>query len=395
MRIARVAEVAATIFTSHGLRVNFAKGQTEVMLALRGSNAKAVSTELLIECDGGWSIPVHGPSENLRVVAAYKRMGGVMTPSGSMVAECRRRAGESSSAFKPIRTRLFASHFVERHTRKSLAKSLLFSRLLYNCGTWSHLSSKALRSIRSPYMSVFRVIYGMCNNSDSDKHYTDREVLKEASEPEVHNVVRFNRLRYLLRLFKHDPTTLIRMTILMSNVPSSWAGLLVQDFMFLWQSFDEVHTSMPDPSLEPLFWLKDVCANPIRWRLRFSKLLTMPLELSPAPAAVQEDSHTCYSCGRSFPTIQQMLTHAHNMHNYVNQLHLRIFTNQCLACGLFLRSKKRVFLHLSRKPAEHSCHAYYLANIDPMTHDQYVECKRCEVKPRSKLPSLTLPAVQL
>ena len=73
----------------------------------------------------------------------------------------------------------------------------------------------------------------MRNTSDSNVHCTDRDVLKAAGDPEAHIIIRHARLRYLLRLFRHGPLTLVRMLVLMVNVPKSWAGLVVQDFKFL------------------------------------------------------------------------------------------------------------------------------------------------------------------
>ena len=133
----------------HGLRVNYQPGKTEVMLHLSGKDqgklkAKTAADGNEIHALGGLHV---------RVVNSYVHLGSTM-------ADVERRHNACMQSYAPIAHSVFGNCCFRVKDRVSLARSLCFSRLLYNVHVWSSLSPWAVRRLNSGYMRVLRRIAG-------------------------------------------------------------------------------------------------------------------------------------------------------------------------------------------------------------------------------------------
>ena len=78
-------------FLRHGLQLNYAAGKSECLLAPRGKGAKAVRERVFVDDKPKITVESQTGTLLLRVVDAYKHLGGIVTSSGSQSRELRAR----------------------------------------------------------------------------------------------------------------------------------------------------------------------------------------------------------------------------------------------------------------------------------------------------------------
>ena len=69
-----------------------------------------------------------------------------------MRSEIVARCGSMFAQFKPCRKSLYANDGVDEHIRLMIAKSLLFTRPLYNAGVWDQVERATLGTLRRACM---------------------------------------------------------------------------------------------------------------------------------------------------------------------------------------------------------------------------------------------------
>ncbi len=83
------------IFEAYGLRLNLAKGKTEVVCQYRGAGSSACREFRFIECLGAFRVA----DLSWTAVSAYEHLGTMFAQSVTIQSELRIRAGKATSAF--------------------------------------------------------------------------------------------------------------------------------------------------------------------------------------------------------------------------------------------------------------------------------------------------------
>ena len=173
--------------------------------------------------------------------------------------------------FAPMRRNVFRNPSVLMETRTELCTSLLHTRLLYNCCTWSPLKIHEARKLQQAYLVHHRVMHDMVNLSVGAR-YTDVQVYVAAKALTLGVEVRIQRLRYLARLMSMGPPVLIHLILLQVGSPNSWITLIMDDLHQAWQSCDNLQSTMPDPLLDISEWLRCIALFPKVWTTSFKQL---------------------------------------------------------------------------------------------------------------------------
>jgi hypothetical protein len=187
----------------HGMEVNWSPGKTEAMCIFRGNNANAIRAATA--ANGTKGVEVDGRFF-LAFVTKYKHLGSIITANCSLLPEAHHRAALAIAAFAPIATNFFASPAITKHTKVRLAQSLVFSRLLYCTHVWSKFEGAPFRVINNVYMRVLRRICG--DVKKGKPQLNDALVRKQLNVPDLENLVRCRRLRYLSRMLRANQSTL-------------------------------------------------------------------------------------------------------------------------------------------------------------------------------------------
>ena len=130
-----------------------------------------------------------------------------------MDLETKDRTLQMYDKFAPMRRNVFRNSAVPMPTRSELATSLLHTRLLYNCATWSPIKIHEAKKIPRAYLAPYRAMLDMVNTSDNTRH-TDVQVYVAAKVRTVGVEMRLQRLRYLARLVSKGPPLLVHLILL-------------------------------------------------------------------------------------------------------------------------------------------------------------------------------------
>lgn len=232
-KVAAMASIAVQVYERHGLRLNFKENKSEAMFRLAGPGSKDVYKQSAVH-DEGW-VEVQMPQESisLRVIVSFRHMGRHINSRGDMLPEAKARSGAATGVVSPGKKRVFANEAIDRTVRLSLAKSLSFSRLSYNAGTWDRLSAHAMRCIRRSYMQTYRTVAKMHNSQADATHTSDLQVLQAIQEPPIEVVLLTHRLSYLVRPIVHVLAALTRVVIPQLANKRSWVDIIIRDMSFL------------------------------------------------------------------------------------------------------------------------------------------------------------------
>jgi hypothetical protein len=141
--------------------------------------------------------------------------------------DARHRCSAALTAYVPIATRIFRSHFIGPWLKLHFMSSLVLSRLLYNTQTWVQ-ELPAMRKINGVYMRVLRRILGDCRYGPCV--FSDLEVRRQLGQPSIDCLLLRRRMHYLRRLVHHRHKSLIEVLSLVhdgTRIP--WVDLICRD----------------------------------------------------------------------------------------------------------------------------------------------------------------------
>ena len=133
------------IFRTYAFKINWARGKSEAMLVYRGRGSQEARQQRLLP-DGSMCVklPVDADADYLHVVRSYKHVGSAVTDDGSLAENAKLRARSALSAYATLACRLFSSESITAQLKLDFARSLVFSRLLYNTHLWQAEQSFAV-----------------------------------------------------------------------------------------------------------------------------------------------------------------------------------------------------------------------------------------------------------
>ena len=117
------------------------RAKTEALVVLRGVGRNKVKNEIK-----GKNPTLQVADQELRIVEQYKHMGSMCTPSGAMGPEVSWRVDRTRVAHLAVAGRFFAAANFSLKCKRSVAATLLETRLLYSSGTWPPLPMEVMPS---------------------------------------------------------------------------------------------------------------------------------------------------------------------------------------------------------------------------------------------------------
>ena len=381
----RLVSICVTVFTRHGLRLNFKSDKSEVMFKFRGSGKMEVMRTLHKDTSSILQVivPAIGAGSDttvdVRIVRQYKHMGGIHSNDGKYSNEVSNRNKSAYDAFIPLRSRALRSKDIEEHTKYMLAQSLVFSRLFYNVCTWPRLPVAVLSKLNATSMKVLRSVSGKQNTIDNPVRWSDLQVRVSLDAPAIEAVLRRCRVRYLCKLLTNAPAVVIRLVVLLRNARDSWPFLVMEDLADIRNSEQELFESMPCPLIDSAKWFNDIISDPVKWSRKLSRVAMQSFrsrhrlgeETSLAPELLAHVQ--CPLCPKIYATIQQLRTHCCNVHSMYNPMQSRVYGTICVACGTQFHSFKRVTKHLMQRSERNRCHQYYLEHVLPVDSTELKE----------------------
>ena len=288
--------IMVDIYAAHGMKLNVSQGKSEAILALRGKGSKALKAKLAETSVISIKTAALG-NVDLRIVDRYKHLGGVVTAGSTMLPEVLARSDSSTTAFLPLANKVFSARWLPSQTRTSLAKSLIYSRLLHNACTWPSLPTSAAAKVHATYMKPLRRITGDVRHAGATSSKPDREVIKQLCMPSAACAVMAARFRYAARVAKAGPPVLRSLVTDSLIHEGTWAATVLEHIQTMHSSSART-AELPPPQLDLQPWLSLMKSYPRQWQTMVADLALKVSDLSmpDLPKQDPDQKFLCYAC---------------------------------------------------------------------------------------------------
>ena len=370
--IHKMLDVVCRVFRALRMEINWKRGKTEIMVQYRGKEASKCYDKIRHH-DGmyiDWNV-LNG--ERLCVVDSYRHLGSELAVHLSLKTDASEKINSTLSAYCAMAGRVFKAHGISVDTKLSLAHTLLWSRLFFNCHIHVHDISY-MAALNHNYMRVLRAItdkanYGAVKTSDA-------EVRKISQQPSIECIMMRRRLGYLSRLLRHAPGPLVA---LLQSRPGGkqlkWVRLIVQDLEHIHKHLPSL-SHMPTPTENCEAWFELVVRFPREWKQNISAVFSVDSVLDRRRARMCELENDlfgfrCNLCDSQavFATRKALLMHQRIKHGVRTIARLYVDgSGICPGCGTNFRQRLRCIAHLSdaRRP---KCHMRMLASDFKILHN--------------------------
>ena len=265
----------------------------------------------------------------------------------------RLRAKSAKEAYGPLALRVFGSGHIPAPLKLSLYMSLVESRNSFSM----HIappSFNALRIVASVYNRALRRIAGTPRFEKDEHALSDIEIRRALKVPSYDCILMRGRLRYVGRIVRTRPTTLVAMLSVRVGeppVPPEWLVRVREDLHYAWKTV-AILASAPPPDLEAPFWV-GVMKDSERWAQIvksvhfFESALDNRAAMKRTIAAALSKSCECNVCSMKFASERALAAHSQRVHGYRTEWSKRVDdSGVCPVCKATFHTRIRVLNHM-------------------------------------------------
>jgi hypothetical protein len=375
--VAIIPDVVKTLFCTFqdfALNVNWKPGKTEAILVLRGKRSDSVRRKF-VSAGGIALIPglrsLGADTDGLRVVKEYKHLGSTITADGVENPEVLRRTRAANAAYAPIAITVFGNPGLPTWKRSELARSLVFSLLLFNVHVWSSISAWAYAKLNGVYMKVLRRICGCvryAKSYDGCRNKSDLEVRVGLGANALWVVILGMRLTHLATIATMEDFCLSKLLDVAAPTADAarmpWINLVLEDLLVVWRFHGARLQELGDPRENIGNWLSFMGTYPLQWKQLLKRITIHAERCSGKESAGSECAQgaievaaafSCAACraiGQTAAFATQMALQAHQRKVHKVRTEVRCFidgSKECPVCGACFASRLRVIAHASEK----------------------------------------------
>ena len=335
-------------FGEHGLVPNYGPAKTAVLLSPVGCGSKAVRQQIFNVQKG--LLPTlleHGCGVMLQAVSKYKHLGCMVSHTGHLLTEIRRRISCAGGQFQEGRRLVYCCPQVSLERRVRLFQSRVLSVLFHGAGSWHILAAGEYKEVSAAYLSFCRKLLRI--PKDANQHWSLARIFVQVGLPDTLTCLRIERLRFLAQLSKNASDTVWAVARADSGFVAAMRDALGWLFELLSPTVD-----LPSPLLDWGPWAHLFPVSPKKWKgwlkraaeLQLRRMqLQAGLELTqrglwePLPTGTMADwdslGHCCLLCKVAFTTKQSWAAHA---------------ARTCQACGKQFATHSKFVRHLQALP---------------------------------------------
>lgn len=330
----KATTTALYVFNMFGLSLNFSANKTEAIITFNGAGANNARCKLSkAGCSANFQ-NLNNVQCTLNFVKCCKHLGTKTSVSCDMAEEVVMRTCAMSTDAKRLKKRVFNNSSVAISGAISVAKTYLFSKSCFQCGTWPNLNARVYHKFHSAVMHIYRmatkqVIKGPTNN------LSDSQLLVQYKLPGPANIIKLARVSVFVRLIQKQIAALIPIVINMSLLPSGWAHDVVKDLK--WMALSEEFADLLHMDCTAI--IAHIGLAPKEFLLKVRKFYLPEFQNidvhCTSSAKVGNGNigrHECYECGIVQPTYQQLQLHIKTIHKVSNPIALYIETTHCHIC---------------------------------------------------------------
>ena len=202
----------------------------ECLVQMSGRHGRDIAEKWRRE-DGSLSIPVPQCDMRINVVDRYRHLGTIVMANGNDVPNARLRAKSAKEAYGPLAFRIFGPGHIPAPLKLSLYMCLVESR--------NSFSMHALRIVASVNNRALRRTAGTPRFERDEHALSDLEVRRTLKVPSYDCILMRGRLRYVGRIVRTTPTTLVAMLSIRTGeppAPPEWFVRVQEDLHSAWKT---------------------------------------------------------------------------------------------------------------------------------------------------------------
>ena len=393
-RTRRVAEIAKAVFGMYAMELNWNPGKSEAIAIWRGPHARKERTKL--EFNKGSQIVCHAMNASfiLRFVKRYKHIGTFLDCDGGIKSEIAVRSTVIKSEATRMKSRILSNRAVNKSRKIALVQAYIWSKGMFQCGSWPNLQVACYKRIHAAIMFVYRIVLGY----ETSITMNDDDVINELGVLCPLTLIRARRLCLLARVCQND--LIAHICHETAGIDRSWANACSSDLHWLCQ-FPKFGTWKGFSLLQ---WFADIRADPKGFKKQVMTVCVMPFANIVSQWATTKalahlgSTYQCHLCEKVFVSKQSMCLHKFKKHGVKRVERLYIVGSRCPICLLELWTRERALNHLRRSVV---CHENLLMSpprLSTAQADELDELSRVEARDlKSKglrRHAATIPCVQ-
>ena len=365
--------VVFDVFHEYGMTLNMSRGKTEVLVTYAGSEARAFRERLRREPQMNVQVGTSSSTMCLVLGNAYKHLGTTMAAAGRLHLEVKRRVGQAWGAFRQLARPVFLNKALKESTRIFLLETLVFTKLLYGCGSWNGLTLADEHKLSVCYLGLLRRTLGQVKTHDAEV-LSDLAILQRTGCAPI--MVRISQQRFLLaaRVARFAPSfvheELLREE---AEMAQSWRGMVTEDLGWLHAMVDLSKWGTTLPALWEAWqhqkpgWQHVLRKAVQKYRCIMHLLHTAPVERGEEEETLQDlwmKVHCRCHCGQGFASLKALRMHQMTAHSWRTPISGYLHGATCPVCLRHYWTKNRLRIHLryvSRKGIGNTCASWLQA----------------------------------
>ena len=347
-----------------GLEVNCDSGKTELLLMHAGPGSRKAKADLWHHREANITIVTDTKSVVLRAVHEYKHLGTWVQDKATLSREVRQRITAAKQTEGRLHRNFFAKKQISLATKRTLFKSLVMSKHIYNAHVWAWINEHDLAKWENGLRNPATVLCRGRLRGVPPFRLSTKEIFGLAEILPPGDQLHANRLKYLHRTLRRAPATLWQ---LLHNTPGphGWGAAALCSYSWLRHhlpgralpelsefgallelvAIDEHFPTKIKSAAQSCLSYCTQAAQAQVWTLSMaSTLQKYHIDLPQDP--VPEAPWTCLQCSKSFQNMRALAMHCSATHSYRKKAKYWVLSDECLACGKKFFTRHRALMHV-------------------------------------------------
>jgi hypothetical protein len=379
------------VYKEMQLPLNFARGKTSLLIQYRGKGADKHKRRIQLSQQHAEEFVCGLEAVSIAVVESYKHMGGMVSVAVDPLPEARYRSASMWASISPLVAKVFGNKRLPIEGRKSLARSLAWSRLFFNAGTWSYIGETWMKCLHNRLHSLYVCMAGAWRD-DAKTRMPFAVLCKLLDAPTAQQYLSAARLRQWARMVRHAPPALWALAQASSDVPTSWACRVFGDLVAIHRKCTKLST-LPSPTVDLRPWQEFVKCHPKAWsNIVAGHFLVYRADAHAKKPAQEVDSvesdlldvrvFRCDICDTSYGSARAVAAHNAQKHGYRRNEVRFAEGDTCQRCMKVFHTRPRLAGHFVKAPA---CLAAHMSCFVPLSDEDLSTFSREDAGARTAL----------
>ena len=157
-KVRKVAEHTWELFAVSGLALNWGGAKTAALFRWHGKGANEVKRDLALRMGNDIVLKCGNATATLTCVNWYRHVGTGTSVNADMGKEVSTICAITVAVARPLTAKVFRNPQIRLDVKSTIMRSLVFSRHLFQCGTWPALNKTEYRRFASVTMQLYRML---------------------------------------------------------------------------------------------------------------------------------------------------------------------------------------------------------------------------------------------